>query len=421
MSLIEVDNVVKRYRLGQTQTLKNSLARLLGRMPVSASNFNALDGLNFQVEAGEVLGIIGSNGAGKSTLLKVLSGITTPTSGRVATRGRVAPLIEVGAGLIGDLTGRENVFLNGVILGMSISEIKRKFDDIVGFAELDKFIDTPIKRYSSGMAIRLGFSIATAVQADILIVDEVLAVGDIAFQRKCFDRIEEIIKKRGTTVLLVSHNIRQVERLCTRALLLDRGKILADGATPEVCRQFYDRTNVRVRDNALTAATAGAKLSSTRRQDVELVGIDLLDADGRSTNVVPFRSDVTIEVRIHAAKPLHNPIFGVGVHTSDMLYLATAHSDQQLAIKQIAAGEHVLRCTFRRLLLLPGVYSLRFGLSESGNSAPTVYAENLKHFQVVVAGSKENVPADQEGFFALDTEWRLPIKQAEEISVLEAQ
>src|SRR3954463_4101536 len=225
MAIVEVDHVTKQFQLGQLQTVKLGLQRLVARVsgnPVpERPNFKALDDVDFKVEQGEVLGIIGSNGAGKSTLLKILSRITVPSGGSVRVRGKVAPLIEVGAGLVGDLTGRENIYLNAAILGMSKKETARKFDEIVSFAELDAFLDTPIKRYSSGMAVRLGFSIATTVEAEILIVDEVLAVGDLAFQRKCFNRMEDLIKRQNKTVLLVSHNLRQVQRICTRALLLD--------------------------------------------------------------------------------------------------------------------------------------------------------------------------------------------------------
>ena len=415
MSIIEVDHVVKRYRLGQTQTLRQSLSRIFGTRKEGAAappnSFNALDDVHFKVEPGEVLGIIGTNGAGKSTLLKVLARITTPTTGRMIARGKVAPLIEVGAGLIADLTGRENIYLNGVILGMSLKEIKKKFDEIVGFAELDKFIDTPIKRYSSGMSIRLGFSIATAVDADILIVDEVLAVGDIAFQRKCFDRIEDIIKKQGKTILLVSHNIRQVERLCTRAILLDHGRILMDGDTHEVCRQFYERTNARVQENTTAAATAAASAMPTNKgsaNPIELLGVDVLDAEGSVTSAVPFRSDVTVQIRFRAASALRHPQFGVGVHTSDMLYLATHQSDQQLSIDMVDAGEYTIRCVFRRLQLTPGVYSLRFGVAEGVGSTTVFYAENLKHFQITAVGSTDHVPTNPEGFFALDADWQAP-------------
>ena len=235
MPIIEVNHVSKEYRLGTLTSLKDSarnIARRLRRQPLTKRKpFKALDDMAFTIDQGEVVGIIGNNGAGKSTLLKLLANVTTPTSGTIAVRGKVAPLIEVGAGLVPDLTGRENVFLNATILGISRADIARKFDEIVSFSELEDFIDTPIKRYSSGMKIRLAFAIATSVDAEILIIDEVLAVGDLAFQRKCFERMENLIKGRGSTVLIVSHNIRQIERMCSRVLLLDHGKVAADGST----------------------------------------------------------------------------------------------------------------------------------------------------------------------------------------------
>ena len=172
-----------------------------------------------------MVGIIGRNGAGKSTLLKILAHVTQPTRGNVAIRGSAAPLIEVGAGFVADLTGRENVYVNGAILGLSRSEISRKMDDIIAFAELEQFIDTPLKRYSSGMTVRLGFAIATSVDADVLIIDEVLAVGDLDFQKKCFDRMEDIIKRKNKTLLIVGHNVRQLERISTRMILLEKGKL----------------------------------------------------------------------------------------------------------------------------------------------------------------------------------------------------
>ena len=202
-------------------------------------------------------------GLAKGTLLKLLSRITTPSSGNVQIRGRVAPLIEVGAGLIGELTGRENIYLNAAILGMSKKETAGKFDEIVAFAELEEFLDTPIKRYSSGMSVRLGFSIATSVEADILVVDEVLAVGDLAFQRKCFDRMEDMIKRQRKTVILVSHNIRQVERLCRRVILLDHGCVLADGSPSATCNLFYERSDDKVkRDSEAMISRTGRHATS---------------------------------------------------------------------------------------------------------------------------------------------------------------
>ncbi len=413
MSLIEVDHVSKDYRLGQTHNLLHGVKRALtivglGNEP-PRPRFKALEDVHFKVEAGEVLGVIGTNGAGKSTLLKVLAGITTPTTGHVHVRGRTAPLIEVGAGLVGDLTGRENIFLNGVILGMSFKEIRRKIDEIIDFAELEKFIDTPIKRYSSGMAVRLGFAIATAVDTDILIVDEVLAVGDIAFQRKCFDRMEDIIRKQGKTILLVSHNIRQVERLCTRAILLDHGHIVADGKPQAVCGEFFDRTNAKVR-----AATMNARAGATTPvgrdpfEGVKLAHIALCDTAGNPLKVVPFGSDVLVKIRLETTRELVAPVFGFGVHTSDLLYLADHESPGEIRIESLPVGTHEFTCHVRRLPLVPGVYGLRFGISEKIDSKIAFYGENLLHFQVATKEDADITHATSAGFFMLDGKWLAP-------------
>ena len=252
-TVIEVRNVVKEFRLGTFHGLRNLARRALGRS--RAPNFRALHDVSFSVRRGEVVGIVGHNGAGKSTLLKLLSNISQPTSGRVRVHGRVAPLIEVGAGMVGDMTGRENIYLNGAILGIDRAELDRKFDEIVEFAELARFIDTPMKRYSSGMQVRLGFAIATAVESDILIVDEVLAVGDVAFQRKCLDRLDEIIHREQRTVLVVSHQVRQLERFCSRVILLDRGRLAMDGEPAVVCGELFARSNDTVSYTHLTLPT----------------------------------------------------------------------------------------------------------------------------------------------------------------------
>jgi lipopolysaccharide transport system ATP-binding protein len=201
----------------------------------------ALKDVSFDVKRGEVLGIIGRNGAGKSTLLKILSRITEPTHGRVIMRGRVASLLEVGTGFHHELTGRENIFLNGAILGMTRVEILRKFDEIVAFAEVDEFLDTPVKRYSSGMYVRLAFAVAAHLEPEILIVDEVLAVGDVEFQKKCLGRMRDIVNREGRTILFVSHNMEAIQRLCTRGIWIDRGRILSTGQISDVIANYLDQ------------------------------------------------------------------------------------------------------------------------------------------------------------------------------------
>ena len=409
MPIIEVRHVSKEYRLGQLQSLRHGLARLRarlgGRTVEPLVPFKALDDVDFQIEPGEVVGIIGTNGAGKSTLLKALSRIIVPTRGSVAVRGSVAPLIEVGAGLIGDLTGRENIYLNGSILGIPKATLRKKFDEIVAFAELEAFIDTPIKRYSSGMAIRLAFSVATSADADILIVDEVLAVGDLAFQRKCFDRMENLIKRDGKTVLLVSHDIRQVERMCHRTLLMDHGRIILDGPSKDVCDQFYRRSDEKIKHLSASAAqAAGGRRESSG--EVELVELAMFDAADNPIRTVPHQGDLTVRLTFKSHKELVRPVFGLGVHTTDLLYLATEQSDTDLAGLRLPPGTFTVACRIRRFPLTPGVYSWRVGVALGELFSAAFYAENVLHFDVSPAGQRK-AGAAREGFIELDTRWAI--------------
>jgi lipopolysaccharide transport system ATP-binding protein len=259
-TVIKVENLSKKYIIGHQvkepyQTLRDTVARKskkVGKwllhpfLSSSAQSFSgteefwALKDVSFEVQQGDRLGIIGRNGAGKSTLLKVLSRITEPTEGRISIKGRVASLLEVGTGFHPELTGRENIFLNGAILGMGKLEIKKKFDEIVAFAEVEKFLDTPVKHYSSGMYVRLAFAVAAHLEPEILIIDEVLAVGDAQFQKKCLGKMEEV-GKEGRTVLFVSHNMSAILNLCSRTILLHSGGIIGEGTTEDIVRQYLEK------------------------------------------------------------------------------------------------------------------------------------------------------------------------------------
>jgi len=259
MSIIEVKNISKKYIIGNQKTQYNSLRDdlvLAIKKPINwvkgarnqKEEFWALKDINFSVEKGEVLGIIGANGAGKSTLLKILSRITPPTEGTIKMKGRVGSLLEVGTGFHPELTGRENIYLNGAILGMKRKEIAKKFNVIVNFAGIEKFLDTPVKHYSSGMHVRLAFSVAAHLEPDVLIVDEVLAVGDAEFQKKCLGKMEEITKKDGRTILFVSHNMAAVQNLCQRALLLDKGNQKNIGPVNEIINKYLKEVLIENND-----------------------------------------------------------------------------------------------------------------------------------------------------------------------------
>ena len=406
MPIIEVNHVTKEYQLGHITSLKenvaNSYRRLMGKPLQKRADFKALDDVSFSIEQGEVVGIIGHNGAGKSTLLKHLANISKPTKGSIIVRGSVAPLIEVGAGVNPELTGRENIYLNGAILGIPKKIIQQKLDEIIEFSELEQFIDTPVKRYSSGMTVKLGFSIATSLDADILIVDEVLAVGDLAFQRKCFDRMEDMIKRQGKTVLLVSHNIRQVERMCSRVIFLDHGKIIIDGSSSLACNRFYEQSDEKIKQQTIHQQKDSICKSTGI---IELVEIKLLDESGQNIDRINYLSAVTIKVRFKTPVELKDPTFGIGAHTPDMIFVANDDSILSISsIGVISPGEFEIDYHISKMELLPGVYALRVGAALKDNDFPLFYGENLCHFQVYSDTLSRSRTVSQ-GFVSFGGEW----------------
>jgi lipopolysaccharide transport system ATP-binding protein len=314
-TVISVENLSKAYRLGQigTGTLSHDLnvwwARMRGKpnplLKIGQKDRGNRDGetiwalkdVSFEVKQGEVLGIIGRNGAGKSTLLKIITGVTAPTSGQIRAKGRVASLLEVGTGFHPELTGRENIYLNGAILGMKKAEIAHKFDEIVAFSEVEQFIDTPVKRYSSGMYVRLAFAVAAHLEPEILLVDEVLAVGDASFQKKCLGKMEDI-SQHGRTVLFVSHNIPAVTRICGRSIMLEEGKVALDGPVQEVTGVYLQSASRSLAEHVWSDPTAvpGNEVVCLRRARVCAV-------DGTTTNTFDVSRPVGIEMTYDVLKP----------------------------------------------------------------------------------------------------------------------
>lgn len=405
--VIEVQHLTKEFRLGQLsglgKSLRDGLARLRGQTVVPREMFKALDDVNFSIRQGEVVGVIGHNGAGKSTLLKTLAGISQPTRGKVHVEGRVAPLIEVGAGLVADMTGRENVFLNGAILGMGRHDIRRKFDEIVDFAEMDRFIDTPVKRYSSGMQIRLAFAIATAVESEVLIVDEVLAVGDLAFQRKCYDRIDSFVRSGERTLLLVSHNLRQVERLCSRVILMNRGRLEMDDEPKVVCEAFMNQNNAKI---ASDRSAATHKIESSGEIVVQSVSVRGAQHDAGAGSVVSG-DDLEVEVMLDVLRPLDDVSFTLGVHTTDMFFIAFASSDVALALPHLPIGPHTLRCRLAGLALSPGVFALHVAAEAGGRAAAPIFrADGIVTFQVLEQAGYRASASECFGAVRAQTAWQ---------------
>jgi lipopolysaccharide transport system ATP-binding protein len=375
--VIRIEKLGKTYHIGRVRvgyrTFRESLTdafvapfrragKLLRGRATGAAELDeviwALKDISLEVERGEVLGIIGKNGAGKTTLLKILSRITEPTEGRAEIRGRVGSLLEVGTGFHPELTGRENVFLNGAILGMKRREIGEKFDEIVAFAEIEKFIDTPVKHYSSGMYVRLAFAVAAHLEPDILLVDEVLAVGDAGFQRKCLRSIDRLTGE-GRTVMLVSHNMGMVRSFSSRAVLLDRGRIVSGGETDEVISAYH-------RSLETVGAGYGFNGDSTGKE-VWFSSAAILNSAGEAVNEVPCGESVKLRFEFKAAseKAVEKPWIGFRIHSSQgHLISHVANREAGFDLPPVGDGSTVV-CRIDELNLIPGEYTVSFGISDT--------------------------------------------------------
>ncbi len=367
-NVIRVENLYKEYRLGVlghgtlARDLQSWWARVRGKEDPNTKighdyrsdgkKFLALENVSFEVKQGEVLGIIGRNGAGKSTLLKILSRVTAPTKGTVKIKGRIASLLEVGTGFHPELTGRENIYLNGAILGMTKKEIDKKFDEIVDFAEIEKFIDTPVKRYSSGMYVRLAFAVAAHLEPEILLVDEVLAVGDASFQKKCLGKMGEVAKG-GRTVLFVSHNMPMVEKLCPRGILLEEGSLVCNSDIQHVLNRykFADEDEV-----CRTPATLNLPNLGLEIRQVYL--------NKEYTNIKPYMP-LAVELEIYAKNELHGLAFNLTISRDncDSFIFSTStmpHNNFEVVIKP---GLNRIVCHIKELNLCSGTYYLGLGVS----------------------------------------------------------
>ncbi|EDY19602.1 ABC transporter-related protein [Chthoniobacter flavus Ellin428] len=361
-TVISVRNIGKTFRIASTQHRATTLAELVAqklRKPFTRhsreTEFEALHDVSFEVDRGEVLGIIGRNGAGKSTLLKILSQITPPTRGEIDLHGRVGALLEVGTGFHPELTGRENIYLNGAILGMNRREIDREFDSIVAFAETEQFLDVPVKRYSSGMYVRLAFSVAAHLRPDILIVDEVLAVGDLAFQRKCLGKMGEIAREEGRAVLLVSHNAAAVRALCERAILLDRGRVVHDGEVNDVLRSYLDI------EPSGAAVLTWTETNAPREGGFRYRSVAVLNSRGEPASVLSHDEPFTIRLEYELDRPLPGLRVGFLMQTTEGVEVCGSNDVHVADEETRQPGRKFSECRFPAHLLNEGRYQLRFG------------------------------------------------------------
>ncbi len=384
---IECSHVWKKFQRGEIHDSLRDLVpavmrRVIGRGPkhttLAEGEFWALEGVSFQVRRGEIVGIIGSNGSGKSTLLKILSRILRPNRGSVHANGRLSALIEVAAGFHPDLTGRENIFLNGTILGMKRAEIERKFDEIVAFSEIGSFIDTPVKRYSSGMYVRLGFAVAAHMEPELLLVDEVLSVGDARFQKKCLNKMQDI-GRQGCTVLFVSHNLPAVTRLCERAILLDRGKVLQDGSANQVVGTYM---------NPILSTTAAREWSDPSTapcgEVARLRAVRLRTENGQIADAVDVRQPIAIEMEYDVLKsgrvlmPYHH------VYNEEGVFLFSAHDlDTDWECRPRPEGRWVSTAQIPGNLLGEGTHFISSGLMTLDPVVTQFYKRDVLAFRVI--------------------------------------
>jgi lipopolysaccharide transport system ATP-binding protein len=375
---IIVENLSKRYLIGHQfspekkyTALRDVIGREIGNFVRKAGDllrgrqivqgdeieeFWALRNINFEIKQGEVVGIVGRNGAGKSTLLKLLSRITEPTEGSLLLRGRVASLLEVGTGFHPELTGRENIFLNGAILGMTQMEIRKKFDEIVAFSEVEKFLDTPVKHYSSGMSVRLAFAVAAHLEPEILIVDEVLAVGDVEFQKKCLGKMDEVSRSQGRTVLFVSHNMEAVLRLCTRGILLEDGGLRAKGDPETIVQSYLHRVSSSPR--VIDLLNTGQRATFRGKARVA----SACPSDAGSNWSLPFGQPVSLDLAIHTESSVDRVEIGIGIYSSKGFEVATWWNKCCGVQLLVRPGINTFRIRFEHLRLLPGHYSLGIAL-----------------------------------------------------------
>ena len=382
MNPIAFDHVWKRYQLGSKHdSLRDAIPALLKRWTsrngheLKDGEFWALRDVSFSVTPKETVGIIGPNGAGKSTILKLLSRISKQTIGDVRVKGRLAALIEIGAGFHPDLTGRENVYLNGTIMGLRHRQINRLFEAIVEFSELGKFLDMPVKRYSSGMVVRLGFAIAAHVQPEVLLLDEVLSVGDLAFEQRCFGRISEL-KAQGTTMIFVSHDLDAVQKLCDRVVLLRDGRVASEGEPAEIIRRY--RTEV------ISGAPQPSRDGASTSADGTLAIRQVLRGDARGQPVETARTGqpLRIEVSLCAFRPIRQPTLRIGIERLDGL-LCHATSSRGLALLPDGfSGEATVSVEYPALNLLPNVYQVTVEVFEASNPIPLAALRQGRYFQV---------------------------------------
>jgi lipopolysaccharide transport system ATP-binding protein len=406
--LIRVEGLAKKYcrslkrsmLYGISDITKEILGLSLHTEKLRKDEFWALEEVGFEVARGERVGVIGQNGAGKSTLLKILNGIFLPDRGSVRIRGKIGALIEIGAGFHPMLSGRENLYLNGSILGLSRAEIAEKEESIIEFAGLHDFIDSPVKHYSSGMYVRLGFSIAAQMHPDLLLVDEVLAVGDMEFKSKSF-RVMSGLCEKGKSIILVSHDLNHIRRFCTRVIWLKEGGIYRDGDVTEVTNEYMESVNKKIvtdRAQAVVSQNLGS-------DEIELTSVQLQNIDGEPVEGIELYDDLIVRISYKAKTSLKQPNFGIGIFSDDGVRVTqTSTAIQNISPEEIG-GLGTVVCHYRNLPLMPGCYKITVAVKDKPGLVVYDRKEEIGHF-FVKCGSREREETEGHGIFQHPAEWR---------------
>ncbi len=400
---IRVDDVTKRFRLNQNRASYLKEAIIHKADTSQWREFWALKGVSFDIQEGSMHGIIGHNGSGKSTLLRLMASIHRPTTGTITANGRISALLELGTGFHPQLTGRENIYLNASILGISPREIGRRVDDIIDFAGIGEFIDSPVRIYSSGMKVRLGFSVAVHVDPEILLLDEVIAVGDERFKRRCFDHVYQL-RKKGVTIVLVTHSLGQVQSMCDRATWLEGGELKMDGDAIEVARAYLQQVNSSESGTDDDQHEVGLEMQGRGERrgtgEITIEALTFISAHNRPTPFVNSGRPLVARVRYKAAQPIQNPTFGLRFFTDGGTLVAAPNSRRARFDAGTPDGEGEIVYKIPRVSLTPGTYHVTAGIYDENNLH--VYDERQREFELRV---QPGDAPDTEGFIDMGGEW----------------
>jgi ABC-type polysaccharide/polyol phosphate transport system ATPase subunit len=414
MNAVEIKDICKKFKVyhNRESHLKYAVLNILkGKKTRLSSEFWALKDINIEIEKGKTIGFIGRNGSGKSTLLKLMSQILYPDGGTIETHGKISTLIELGAGFHPELTGKENIYINASILGLSRTEVNQKFKEIVHFSGLESFIDNPVKTYSSGMYVRLGFSVAINIDPDILLVDEVLAVGDESFQKKCIKKIHEL-KKAEKTIVFVSHDLASVEELCDEVFLLHNGRLIKQGKPIDVISEYHrllmGGSDLQVREEENIQDTAMVSNGKNRwgSKEIEITGVDFLDKNGKETDFITTGEAFRVRINYEAHSRIMQPVFGIAIYSDIGIHITGPNTKKEGFVIEAVEGKGFVQYEVESLPLMPGTYLFSAAIYDLSGRHPYDHWEQSWKFNVL----ESQTVTHRYGLISMPSKWKLEKK-----------